>query len=86
MADPPPAPELDQLARAVKKDFGDRAGLQELQASVHKITDFLSAFDALSRERIQEMSQRLKRVERQVDLLEAAVAGRRGAGHNRGED
>lgn len=61
-------------AAAAARDHADRVVLQGLQEAMRDLVDFVNRFDASTRTKLSHVNEKLSRLERQVDFLEAATA------------
>ena len=57
----------------VKQDWDNREYEQVISTSIKKMSEFFNHFDSSCRVRLAKMDERLSRLEKQVDLIEAQV-------------
>ena len=70
----PLGPAAQAAAAAAARDHADRVVLQGLQEAMRDLVDFVNRFDASTRTKLSHVNEKLSRLERQVDFLEAATA------------
>lgn len=62
----------------VQADWENREFIQNVQYNLMKVADFLNKFDTSTRYRLATVNEKLVKLERQMDYLEASVNGKRG--------
>eukprot|EP00462_Mataza_sp_D1_P002744 CAMPEP_0175104194 /NCGR_PEP_ID=MMETSP0086_2-20121207/9565_1 /TAXON_ID=136419 /ORGANISM="Unknown Unknown, Strain D1" /LENGTH=69 /DNA_ID=CAMNT_0016379505 /DNA_START=37 /DNA_END=246 /DNA_ORIENTATION=- len=62
----------------VQREWEQREFIQNVQYNLMKVADFLNKFDTSTRYRLASVNEKLVKLERQLDYLEASVNGPRG--------
>ncbi len=64
----------EALQRRTCADWANREYVELISGSIKRIADFLNAFDTSVRGRLSALDEKLTRMERKVDYLEARIA------------
>jgi uncharacterized protein len=62
---------IDQ--QVIQQDWDDREQIESIDVKIVKAVAFLNDFDAIVRGKIAEMSEKLSRLERNVEYCEASI-------------
>ncbi len=57
----------------IQQDWNNREFIEIITTSIKKIAEFLNAFDLSARSRLAMLNEKLTKLERQVDYIEARV-------------
>ena len=63
----------EPISKQIQSDWANREYVEVITSSIKKMTDFLSSFDQSCRGKIALINERLTKLERSVDWLEATV-------------
>nr|SVE73366.1 EOG090X0ON0 [Ceriodaphnia reticulata] len=61
------------LQKQTQQDWANREYIEVITSSIKKITDFLNSFDMSCRGRLAGLNEKLTRLERKIEYLEARV-------------
>nr|SVE94675.1 EOG090X0ON0 [Simocephalus serrulatus] len=61
------------LQKQTQQDWANREYTEVITSSIKKITDFLNSFDMSCRGRLAVLNEKLTRLERKIEYLEARV-------------
>nr|SVE92825.1 EOG090X0ON0 [Megafenestra aurita] len=61
------------LQKQTQQDWANREYIEVITSSIKKITDFLNSFDMSCRGRLAVLNEKLTRLERKIEYLEARV-------------
>ncbi|KAK3279532.1 hypothetical protein CYMTET_12591 [Cymbomonas tetramitiformis] len=67
------APQVDVVA-AVQKDWDHREFVEILRTSVQRLAEFLSNFDSSARGKLAGLNEKLTRLERKMEFVEAVLS------------
>ena len=65
---------MTSVQALIQQDWNNREFTELITSSIKKITEFLNAFDLSARSRLAQLNEKLTKLERQVDYIEARVA------------
>ena len=71
---PSSSSHVEALQRRTCADWAQREYVELISGSIKRIADFLNAFDCSVRGRLSALDEKLTRMERKVDYLEARIA------------
>nr|SVE77413.1 EOG090X0ON0 [Daphnia lumholtzi]SVE78043.1 EOG090X0ON0 [Daphnia lumholtzi]SVE78671.1 EOG090X0ON0 [Daphnia lumholtzi]SVE79301.1 EOG090X0ON0 [Daphnia lumholtzi] len=61
------------LQKQTQQDWANREYIEIITSSIKKITDFLNSFDMSCRGRLAVLNEKITRLERKIEYLEARV-------------
>ncbi|KAI9555789.1 probable protein BRICK1-B [Daphnia magna] len=61
------------LQKQTQQDWANREYIEVITSSIKKITDFLNSFDMSCRGRLAVLNEKITRLERKIEYLEARV-------------
>ena len=64
---------MSSVQSQIQQDWNNREFVEVIASSIKKIAEFLNAFDLSARSRLAVLNQKLTRLERQVEYIEARV-------------
>ena len=64
---------MSSVQSQIQQDWNNREFVEVIASSIKKIAEFLYAFDLSARSRLAVLNQKLTRLERQVEYIEARV-------------
>ena len=64
---------MTSVQALIQQDWNNREFTELITSSIKKITEFLNAFDLSARSRLAQLNEKLTKLERQVDYIEARV-------------
>uniref|UniRef100_I1FQ07 BRICK1 subunit of SCAR/WAVE actin nucleating complex n=1 Tax=Amphimedon queenslandica TaxID=400682 RepID=I1FQ07_AMPQE len=64
---------MTSVQALIQQDWNNREFTELITSSIKKITEFLNAFDLSARSRLAQLNQKLTKLERQVDFIEARI-------------
>lgn len=65
---------MSSVQSQIQQDWNNRETVEVIASSISKITEFLNAFDLSARSRLSTLNEKLTKMERQVEYLEASIA------------
>ena len=73
---------MSSVQSQIQQDWNNREFVEVIASSIKKIAEFLNAFDLSARSRLAVLNQKLTRLERQVEYIEARVTKWRTIGND----
>ena len=64
---------MSSVQSQIQQDWNNREFVEVIASSIKKLAEFLNAFDLSARSRLAVLNQKLTRLERQVEYIEARV-------------
>lgn len=61
------------VQREIQQDWANREYVEVITNSIKKISDFLNGFDLSCRSRLATLNERLTKLERRIEYIEARV-------------
>ena len=65
---------MSSVQNQIQQDWNNREFIEVITSSIKKITEFLNTFDMSARSRLAVLNQKLTKLERQVEYIEAQIS------------
>lgn len=64
---------FSSVQRQIQQDWSNREYIEVILSNIKKITDFLNTFDLSCRSKLAMLDEKLTKLEREIDFVEARV-------------
>jgi uncharacterized protein len=71
---------MDKGKTNIQRDWEQREFIEDVTVNIKKVTEFLNRFDISTRYKLARINEKLSKLERQMDYLEAALKTVSGGG------
>ncbi len=61
------------IQRQIQQDWSNREYIEDITSNIKKLTDFLNTFELSCRSKMAMLDEKLTKLERQIDFVEAKV-------------